>query len=53
VENGDLDAAIADFTAAIRLRPDFADAYHNRAVAYDEKARSDFARAEELGYDAD
>ena len=30
----DLDAAIADYTEAIRLRPEFEEAYYDRGVAY-------------------
>jgi tetratricopeptide (TPR) repeat protein len=42
-ERKDWDRAIADYTQAIRLDPDFADAYFWRAAAYDEK--SDWDRA--------
>jgi tetratricopeptide (TPR) repeat protein len=31
---GDLDTAITDYTKAIELKPDFADAYYNRSVVY-------------------
>jgi len=33
VEQGDLDQAIAEYDQAIRLKPDFALAYYNRASA--------------------
>jgi len=54
---GDVDKAIIDFTAAIRLRPDYAAWYANRSVAYskegdDAKAEADFAQAKKLGYKA-
>jgi Flp pilus assembly protein TadD len=49
----DWDTAIACFREAIRLKPDDADAYYNRGLAYRKKgepakANADFARAEEL-----
>jgi tetratricopeptide (TPR) repeat protein len=34
LENGDYDSAIAEFTQAINLNPDFAEAYYNRSEAY-------------------
>ena len=40
---GDTDRAIADFDAAIRLKPEFADAYINRGLAWIEKR--DYERA--------
>jgi Flp pilus assembly protein TadD len=47
--------AIADWTEAIRLNPNDADAYNDRGVAYGEigdkaKAAADFAKADGLGY---
>lgn len=50
---GDLDAAIADFTAAIEMKPDYALAYYERAEAYRRKrlpelAEADARRATEL-----
>lgn len=42
-DSKDLDRAIADFDAAIRLRPDYALAYSNRGNAY--SRRKDYARA--------
>jgi tetratricopeptide (TPR) repeat protein len=52
----DWDTAIACFTEAIRINPDYAKAYYNRGVAYEElgekaKAATDFAKAKELGED--
>ena len=51
----DYQGAIADYTKAIELSPDFTQAYHKRGVAYlmlgpKSKARADFKRAIELGY---
>ena len=51
---GEQGAAIADYTEAIRLAPDFAQAYFNRGRAYEQagdhaKAQADFAKAEKLG----
>ena len=33
-DKGEYDLAITDYTAAIRLKPDYADAYNNRGAAY-------------------
>ena len=41
---GQLDRAIADYTQAIRLDPEYAEAYHNRGQAY--AARGDAPQAE-------
>ena len=51
-----IDLAIEDYTAAIRINPNFALAYFNRAVAYQgqgdtKKSENDFTKAELLGYD--
>jgi|GEM_PF-3805091 len=50
---GDLDGAIADYTKAIELKPDYAEAYNNRGIAWVDKgeydkAIEDFSRAVEL-----
>jgi len=42
-EQGDFDYAIYDYDQAIKLNPNFAEAYLNRAYAYSEK--DDFTRA--------
>ena len=42
-KNASIDRAIADFTEAIELQPDFADAYYNRGIAYHEKREYDRA----------
>ena len=52
---GDADAAIADFTEAIRCDARCARAYHDRGRAYERngeraKAQRDFAQAKRLGY---
>ena len=52
-DEGDYDRAIADFSKAIALRPDYAEAYNNRGTAYHRKANeaqaiSDFSRAIQL-----
>jgi tetratricopeptide (TPR) repeat protein len=36
-QGGNPDQAIADFSKAIELRPDFANAYNNRSYAYEAK----------------
>jgi tetratricopeptide (TPR) repeat protein len=41
-----LDEAIADFNQAIRLKPDYAEAYLNRGSTYGEKGRFDEAMAD-------
>ena len=51
----DYQGAIADYTKAIELNPDYAQAYNKRGFAYlmlgsKSKARADFKRAIELGY---
>jgi len=43
---GDLDRAIADFTAAIRLQPRYAIAYASRGSAYEAKGECDRAAAD-------
>ena len=35
-KSGDYEGAIADYTQAIRLKPDYADAYNNRGIAKDD-----------------
>ncbi len=50
---GKYDQAIADYSKAIGLDPTGFRSYHNRGVAYQkkgelEKAKADFAKAEEL-----
>ena len=52
--NGDYELAIKNYTKAIELKPDYADAYYNRGGAYlrlgkREKAKSDIATARDLG----
>ena len=53
-KKGDFDKAMAGYTEAIRLRPDFADAYNNRGNAYcakggSNKAIADYTEAIRLG----
>jgi tetratricopeptide (TPR) repeat protein len=50
-----LDEAISNYIQAIRLDPKNADAYYNRALAYQREGKSaqasdDFAKAKQLGY---
>ena len=56
-KNGELELAIADYTKALELEPDYADAYYNRAGAWlrlgeREKAKSDLVTARDMGSDA-
>jgi tetratricopeptide (TPR) repeat protein len=49
-DKGDHDGAIADYTASIKLKPDYVDTYLNRGLAYQDKkdyenALADFTRA--------
>jgi Flp pilus assembly protein TadD len=49
------DNAIADFTEAIQLKPEGAEAYYGRGIAYEQKgetanAQRDFAQAERVGH---
>jgi tetratricopeptide (TPR) repeat protein len=53
VEREDWDTAIACFSEAIRLKPDYAEAYYNRGIVYENqgdqaKADADFARFDAL-----
>jgi lipoprotein NlpI len=43
---GDHDRAIADYNEAIRVKPDYADAFNNRGVTYDHKGDHDRAIAD-------
>lgn len=50
-----MDEAIAEFTASINLKNDYAVAYYNRSLTYftlknTQKAKEDFAKAESLGH---
>ncbi len=40
--------AIGDYTSAIELKPDYADAYFKRGLAYRSRAAADCSRAKEL-----
>ena len=53
-KNGDYDCAIKDYTQAIALKPDYADAYYRRSKAWlhlgeTEKAKSDMKTASKIG----
>jgi len=53
-KNGDYDCAIKDYTQAIALKPDYADAYYRRSRAWlylgeEEKAKSDMKTASDIG----
>jgi tetratricopeptide (TPR) repeat protein len=54
-QQGNLPQAISDYTKAIEINPNLADAYNNRAIAYYydkeyDKSWADVHKAEELGY---
>ena len=56
-KKGELDKAIADYTKAIALKPDYAEAYYQRGGAWlrlgdREKAKADLATARNMGSDA-
>ena len=56
-KKGELELAIADYTKAIELKPDFAEAYYYRGGAFlrlgeREKAKSDIETARNMGADA-
>jgi tetratricopeptide (TPR) repeat protein len=40
LDKGDLDGALRDFNEAIRLKPDFAEAFYNRGVCAARKVTS-------------
>ena len=53
-KKGKVDLAIEDYTKAIELKPDYADAYYYRSKAWlhfgkVEKAKSDMVKASEIG----
>ena len=53
-KKGELELAIADYTKAIELKPDYADAYYCRSKAWlrlgeEEKAKSDMEIASKIG----
>lgn len=53
-KNGDYELAIADYTKAIELKSDYADAYYRRSKTWlhlgeTEKAKSDMATASNIG----
>ena len=45
-QRGDINQAIANYTRAITLHPQYADAYYNRGLAYDDKGEYDLAVAD-------
>jgi len=53
-KKGELELAIADYTKAIALKPDYADAYYRRSKVWlhlgeEEKAKSDMKTASSIG----
>ena len=56
-KKGEVDLAIEDYSKAIELKPDYADAYYYRSKAWlhfgkVEKAKSDMVKASEIGIDS-
>jgi tetratricopeptide (TPR) repeat protein len=49
---GDFNRAIADFTAAINIDPNFAAAYHYRSMAYEETGQTERARSDQAKVNA-
>lgn len=50
----DLNHALADYDQALKLKPDYGEAFYNRGIAFErhkmfEKAKADFMRAYEVG----
>jgi tetratricopeptide (TPR) repeat protein len=45
-DSGDHDSAIADYSAAIKLQPEYIDCYFNRGIAYENKKDYDNAIAD-------
>lgn len=55
-DRGDYEKAIADYTKAIQLKPDYAEAYNNRGISYSnrkqyDKAMDDYSKAIKLNPD--
>ena len=46
LDRGDYDAAISDYTEAIRLRPNLSQAYQNRGLVYSRKKEHEQAIAD-------
>ena len=51
----DKSRAVVDYSKAISLNPNYAEAYYNRGLCYESLgdktgARADFAKAKQLGY---
>jgi Flp pilus assembly protein TadD len=54
IELNDFEGAISDLSMAIKMNPDWGDAYYHRGVAYSrlnkqQEARDDWAEARKLG----
>jgi len=53
-EANDLSHALADYDQALKLKPNYGEAFYNRGIAFEhnkmfEKAKADFSRAYEVG----